>query len=92
MNNVELKQLIKTLIDLLGPLSANLSENITFAAGRYDKPEGFRLYVGVEGDVQYEDPRGVNQTRHFVVGYHPVKMKAIIEAGTAATDLAACFG
>lgn len=82
---------ISVLASLLGRLSANYSENITFTSGRYDRAQGFFLYVGVEGDVNIEDMSGRAQTRHFVVGYHPLKIRAVLESGTVATDLAACF-
>jgi hypothetical protein len=91
MNQVQLQQLLKLLTDLLGKLSTSFSENITYTSNRYERPDGFWLYVGVEGDVQYEDMRGVGSTRHFVVGYHPTKIKAVISTGTTATDLGACF-
>lgn len=84
-------QLIKVLSDLLGRLSTQASENIEFTGGKYERSSGFYLYVGVEGAVRFEDARGFEQIRHFIVGYHPIKMQRIYSAGTTATDLAACF-
>lgn len=88
MEAATVQALVKVLSDLLGKLSAQYSENIT---ADYSKPSGFYLYVGVEGDVTYTDMRDVSSTRHFVVGYHPIRMKTITIATTTATDLAACF-
>lgn len=88
---VDFSPVISTLADLLGKLSANFSENIAYTSGIYTRATGFYLYVGVEGDVQYTDMRDVSSTRHFVVGYHPIRIKSITEAGTTATDLGACF-
>jgi len=83
--------LIKVLIDLLGKLSSQYTEAITFTSGRYDKPEGFFLYVGTAGNVVFEDMRGVQTTRNMITGYHPVKIRAVIQSGTTASDLGACF-
>jgi hypothetical protein len=91
MDQFYITELNVMMADLLGPLSSKFSENITYSGGRYDRERGFFLYVGVEGNVNFEDMRGVPQVRHFVVGYHPIKMRALLSASTTATNLAACF-
>jgi hypothetical protein len=83
--------LIRAISDSLGRLSTQYSENIAYTGGLYTRDSGFYLYVGVEGTVNFKDTRGLTQSRHFIVGYHPIKMIQIVQAGTTATDLAACF-
>lgn len=65
----------------------NLSSDF-FPSGRV-----FRIYVGVEGVVKAVDETGNEISRHFIVGYHPIRLKKVLSSanGTTATDLAACF-
>jgi hypothetical protein len=86
-----LKALIGILKSLLGRLSGDCTENIIFTDGFYRRDTGFRLYVGVAGDVHFRDCRGYDQTRFLIAGYHPMKVTEVSEAGTTATELGACF-
>jgi hypothetical protein len=71
--------------------SYNNSENISFSGGFYSPNKAFYLYVGVEGNVTAITVNGQQFTRFFTVGYHPIALIQVVQAGTTATDLGACW-
>lgn len=83
-------ELLSEVIVKLARLQVDRVADITDASD-FEKEDGFYLYVGVEGNVTFTDMFGTTLTKHLVVGYHPIKMKSITGATTAATDLIACF-
>lgn len=87
----ELKILISLFRDFLSRVSSNNRIAITYTGGVFEKPEGFFLYVGVAGNVNYTDINGHSGIQTFTAGYHPTKLLRVTEASTTATNLAACF-
>ncbi len=80
-----LKSLLKVNNDALPPGRIHITDGAD-----YSNASGFRLYVGVAGDVTYVDYKGNTGTHNFTAGYHPSKIVSITGATTTATDLAAC--
>lgn len=90
MNEVELKGIISSVRDLTNRVSADSSLDIDVSSTDYthEDPNGFFLYVGVAGVVQFDDISGRNNQRTLIAGYHPIRMKKVYTANTTATDLA----
>ncbi len=82
--------LIKIIDILIGRTTYDNFQDITLSSN-FTPGYGFYLYVGTEGIVNGIDQNGRSFSRKFIVGYHPVKLKTVLQSGTTATDLAACF-
>jgi hypothetical protein len=82
--------LIKIIDTLIGRTTYDNFQSITLSSN-FNPGYSFYLYVGTEGVVNGIDQNGRAFSTKFIIGYHPIKLKTILQSGTTAADLAACF-
>jgi hypothetical protein len=71
--------------NITGPVTSFDTMKVVTASANAIAPKMKWLYVGVAGNITWEDWNGNTGTTAYAVGYHPVSLKKITAA--TATDL-----
>jgi hypothetical protein len=74
-------RLIKLFEVFLGRVTTDNMKKVT-AGSDEERADGFFLYVPIEGTVQFTTYGSQTITVTLTKGYHPIKCKKIIGAGT----------